>query len=142
MKKNRKRKITAAILSAVLVFGFTTVAFARETVTYSGTCANNFYARKTLTKINDTHLQNHTINVAREGTNIGTLCNSKIYIAGKVVSARNALGPQSYHDFVDVAKVHTGTCKLQILNTDSNIKAGYKIKVSGEFTIGTSFIHQ
>lgn len=142
MKNNGKRKLTAAILLVVLVFSFTTVAFARETITYSGTCANNFYATKTLTKINDTHLQNHTINVGIYGTEIGTTCNSKIYIAGKLRSTKYDVGPQDYHDFKDTAKRYTGTCKVQILNTKSNIEYGYKIRVHGEFTIGTSFIYQ
>ena len=133
-KMKKRMKILVAALAVVMVLGVCSTVFAGQTVKYDGKCYKNFYATKTLTKINDTHLKNHTDLVYFVyNTLLGADITSKIYIAGVCRATKVNMGGGGDHILTDVAKKYTGTCKLQIVSESSN--SGEQIGACGSFSV-------
>ena len=134
VKQHCLKKYVTCFVVLIMVLSIATTVFAGESVPYDGKCYSNFYAIRTLTKINDTNLKNHTdVVYFVDDPLFGALITSKIYIAGTCRSTKQHMGGGSDHIFTDAAKRYTGTCKLQIVSDPSNL--GDQIGACGSFSV-------
>lgn len=130
MKKHLGKKALLLCVVVVMVFAFTSVAFADGTA-FNGHCKNNFTLSRTWNKVNDTELELVGNACYVESNKLATKFTSTLAVAGhsKTKVVNPSMQSQKSHIWSNSYK---GTATAKVTN---HTKPGTYIKVTGEWYI-------